>query len=398
MNSQPLSASDRNSPASVAIIDAARTVIAERGLGGMSLRVVAEQAAASVGSINYRIGDRAALVDAVTQREIDLLRSEREVWRARMEGTDPVAAGVLADLVCEWLDGGARQRRVSTIVTAELILKASRDIAAAPLAGALIAEQAALWRDILHASPHGEQLSDLISAYCRDEQPFSVLFVDMLDYRLLRHSTVRALLRDRTAPARPEWGVWHMGLVDRLAAPAAAALDASEPDPQGMRARLAEDIADLIISDGVDAVGHRSVAQAAGVAVSSVAHHYPTLRDLVFGGVEALYRRMRAELKQAAGAAPSGSAVIRLTHETALAASRDEAFSPFAIDMRRRRAENVHQDVARALGIAPGADRALTQAVVVAAIGRHVGVLATGQPPETLAAFVERSFRAVQTF
>jgi AcrR family transcriptional regulator len=327
----------------------------------------------------------------VTQREIDLLRSEREDWRARLEGVDPVAAGVLADLICEWLDRSARQRRVSAIVSAELILKASRDMAAAPLAGALIAEQAALWRDVLQGSAHGERLSGLISAYCRDEQPFSVLFADMLDYRLLRHSTVRALLRDRTAPARPEWSVWHMALVDRLARPAAAALDADDPAPQGMRARLAEDIADLIISDGVDAVGHRTVAQAAGVAVSSVAHHYPTLRDLVFGGVEALYRRMRLELKQAAGAAPSGGAVIRLTHETALAASRDEAFSPFAIDMRRRRAENVHQDVARALGIVPGAERPLTQAVVMAAIGHHVAVLATGQPPETLAAFVARS-------
>lgn len=392
MSRSPLPASDRNSPASLAIIDAARTVVAERGLGGMSLRAVADQAAASVGSINYRIGDRAALVDAVTQREIDNLQAAREIWRARMDGIDPVAAGIVADLVSEWLDGAARERRVSAIVVGELILKASRDPAAVPLAAELLAQEEALWVDILQAAPEGRRLAARISAYCRDETPFSILFADSLDYRLLRQSTVRALLRDRTAPARREWNLWHLGLVDRLAAPAAEALDASGDTPQGVKARLAENIADLIIAEGVDAVGHRAVAQTAGVAVSSVAHHYPTLRDLVFGGVEALYRRMRADLAATKGAAPSGADVVRLTHETALAASRNVAFAPFAIDMRRRRAENVHHDVARALDLEPGTDRALTQAVVMAAIGRHLGAMARGLAPTPLAELVQECF------
>ena len=39
-----------------AILDAARTVIAQRGLAGMSLRTVADEAGMSVGSISYRIG------------------------------------------------------------------------------------------------------------------------------------------------------------------------------------------------------------------------------------------------------------------------------------------------------------------------------------------------------
>lgn len=138
----------------------------------MSLRAVADQAAASVGSINYRIGDRAALVDAVTQREIDNLQAAREIWRARMDGIDPVAAGIVADLVSEWLDGAARERRVSAIVVGELILKASRDPAAVPLAAELLAQEEALWVDILQAAPEGRRLAARISAYCRDETPF----------------------------------------------------------------------------------------------------------------------------------------------------------------------------------------------------------------------------------
>lgn len=34
-------------------------------------------------------------------------------WRARLGSLDPVAAGILPDLVCTWLDEGAGVRRVS---------------------------------------------------------------------------------------------------------------------------------------------------------------------------------------------------------------------------------------------------------------------------------------------
>src|SRR6218665_2941049 len=145
------SSTDRNAmraaEGNIAILDAARTVIARRGLSGMSLRTVAEQANMSVGAISYRIGDRAALVTAILEREIDLLAQAGAAWRQRVGGVDPVAAGILPDLICEWLDFA--ERRTSAIVTCEIAILASRDPQALPRIQQLLDGAEEAWGDLL---------------------------------------------------------------------------------------------------------------------------------------------------------------------------------------------------------------------------------------------------------
>ncbi|WP_395397439.1 TetR/AcrR family transcriptional regulator [Novosphingobium sp. BL-8A] len=375
MKSQTGSRSRSSSRDITGLVDAARTVVAAKGLSGMSLRTVAEEAGTSVGSISYRIGDRTALVSAMLDREIELMAEARAEWRARLGSLDPVATGILPDLICEWLDQGAGRRRTSAIVTCELTLLASREPSALPRIGALLDEGEALWRDVLARVPQSERMADLIAGYCLDEQPFSVLLADETDYRLLRHSTVRGLLRDPAASASPALTQWHMALVDRLAVPAAAAHDEAAKVPEGTKAMLADHIADLIADQGVGALSHRTVAQAAGVATSSVAHHFPTQRDILFAGVETLYRRMRSQI-QSSNANIRNREIARLTHECALQALGDPAVRPFAIDMRRRRAENVHAQFAEWVGIPAGSDRARVQALVMALIGAGLRTMA----------------------
>ncbi|MEZ0133270.1 MULTISPECIES: TetR family transcriptional regulator [Novosphingobium] len=357
------------------VVDAARSVIATKGIAGMSLRSVAEAAATSVGSISYRIGDRAALIAAVLDREIELAAAARMEWRDRIGNHDPVASGILPDLICEWLDQGAGSRRTSAIVVCELALTAGREPYALPAIATLFEEGEGLWRDLLASSAQGQRLARLITRYCLDEQVFSILFADEPDYRLLRHSTVRGMLRSGSLPADPAVTRWHMALVERLAIPAAAAFDEVSPVLLGPKGVIAEKIADIIVEQGVGALSHRTVAQATGIAASSVAHHFPTHRDVLFAGVEAVYRRLRSQI-HATGARLGNGDIIRLTHECALSALGDPAFRPFAIDMRRRRAENVHALYAQWLGIAVNSDRARVQAMVMASIGNGLRVLA----------------------
>lgn len=357
------------------IVDAARSVIAMRGIGGMSLRNVAEAAATSVGSISYRIGDRAALIAAVLDREIELAATARAEWSERVGDHDPVVSGILPDLICEWLDQGAGVRRTSAIVMCELALTAGREPQSLPAISALFEEGERLWRDLLSRSAQGERLARLIARYCLDEQVFSILLADETDYRLLRHSTIRGMLRSGRVDADPTATQWHMALVERLAIPAAAAFDEVSPVPSGSKGVIAERIADIVVEQGVGALSHRMVAQALGVATSSVAHHFPTHRDILFAGVEAVYRRMRSQI-HAAGARSGNGDIIRLTHECALSALTDPAFRPFAIDMRRRRAENVHALYAQWLGIAESSDRARVQAMVMASIGNGLRTMA----------------------
>jgi AcrR family transcriptional regulator len=374
------------------VVDAARRVVAARGISGMSLRTVAEAADTSVGSISYRIGDRAALIGAVLDREIELMTIARREWRERLGGQGAADLGILPELICEWLDQGAGSRRTSAIVTCELALLASREPAALTAIARLFDEAEGLWRDLLPATAQGERLAHFIACYCLDEQVFSIVLADETDYRLLRHSTVRAMLRNGPKSGDPAGSRWHMALVERLAVPSAAAYDETAVPPQGTKGMIADHIADLIVAQGVGALSHRTVAQAAGVATSSVAHHFPTHRDILFAGVEAVYRRLRSHIRDS-DARLGSSAIIRLTHECALAALADPAFRPFAIDMRRRRAENVHGRYAQWLGIPEGSDRARVQAIIVASIGNGLRTLALDAgllpAPELLAQFTQ---------
>ncbi|MGF7150984.1 AcrR family transcriptional regulator [Sphingomonas zeicaulis] len=348
------------------IVDAARAAIAERGLNGAGLRVVAERAGVSVGTINYRIGDRAALLGAVVAREIEVMAVVHADWRARPGTQDAIAAGGLPDLVAAWLDDGTTDRRVSTIVTCELALAEGRSPGSIPGIAALLGAGEMLWRDLL--PPDAARWAPILAGYCFDEQPFSLLLAEQSDYRLLRASTIRALLRDPWPETSAAASRWHMALVERLAVPAAAALDEG-PAPQGLKAAITQHIADLLMTHGFGSLSHRLVAQAADTPVSTIAHHFPMQRDLMLGGVEALYRRMRAALRQSEDAATTGAAVLFLTHEAALLGLRDPALVPFAIDMRRRRAENVYGNTAEALGIDADTTRDITQAVIMAVIG-----------------------------
>ncbi|AHE51862.1 TetR/AcrR family transcriptional regulator [Sphingomonas sanxanigenens] len=378
MTSAPKAAKAPDRETTERIVDAARAVIAERGLEGAGLRVVAERAGVSVGTINYRIGDRAALIEAVADRETALLEGARERWRARVGTADVLAAGLLPDLAAAWLDEGAGERRVSAIVTAELALAARREPEALPGVARLLAASEDIWRDVLAGSPGAGRLAAIVADYCFDEQPFSILLAAETDYRLLRASTIRALLAPHWPRVSPAASRWHMQVVERLAVPSAAALDDGAP-PQGLKAVIADRIGELLQAHGFATVSHRRVAQAVAAPVSTIAHHFPAQRDLVLGGVEAMYRSMRAALRRTDDASAGGFGVILLTHEAALTALRDPALIPFAIDMRRRRAENVHMMVAKALGIEAAAARDITQAVIMALIGQHIRLGARGE-------------------
>jgi len=365
---------ERPGDAGSAILDAAREVAVERGLGQLSLRVVAERAGVSVGTISYRIGDRGALIESLARREVVLTEAEASRWADRMGGIAPGNIDLLSDMVRAWLAACGHANRVPAVMQSELLSAAYRDARLAEPVAAITGAHTDMWGAMLDGWDEADRLARRIAAYCADERPFSTLLGADTDYGLLRASTIRALLRDRNAAPSSTTDAWHMRLVARLEEPARAAFDAGEP-PHGAKAAIAEHIADMLIAGGIETLSHRSIAQALAMPVTSLAHHFPAQRDILLGGVEALYRRLRSEVQHAAGERPAGATVIVLGHEMALAARREPGFLPFAIDMRRRRAENVHPIISHILTGSEGADHALTQAYVMAMIGFGLGGL-----------------------
>ena len=111
-----------------AILEAAETLFAERGFGGVSLREIARTAGANAGSLVYHFGDKAALLReiyaaraaAMNARRMDLLREARRTPdpQARIEAILR-AYVVPAFAAPEAGGGGARFTRMRAVLSAE---------------------------------------------------------------------------------------------------------------------------------------------------------------------------------------------------------------------------------------------------------------------------------------
>jgi len=362
----------------------ARAIIAEQGLQGLSLRAVAERAGISLGSLNYQIGDRAALIEAVLADGLEALTGWHDQWITRLDGLPVPDAAMLASIVTAYLEAAADQQPALTACLAELLLWAGQEGGGVVLFTAIVAENARFWQAVLAGHPDADRLAAAIAAYCQDEKIFTLALRHLPEYRLLRDATV-ARLAAGFAPSGP---YRDSALFERLVAAAAvpaAGVGMRVDLGTERRAAIADWAADIIADQGVGALTHRAVAALGQVPPSSVAHHFATKDDLLRAGIEAQYRRMTGarigspDQHSRADAARSGRAVMRITHVMALAACRDPAFIPYAIDMRRRRSENVRPRISAAISGGPDLDWAAIQAVVIAGLGAVLNADAVGR-------------------
>ncbi|QKV95621.1 TetR family transcriptional regulator [Streptomyces sp. NA02950] len=121
------------------IIDAAITVVGERGIGGLSHRTVAAEADVPLGSTTYHFATLDdLLVAALRQVNADWL-AELERWERGVDPDRPLA-GELLRLIETLLDG----ERVRLALEYELYLTALRREAVRPMAAACLDEMAAL--------------------------------------------------------------------------------------------------------------------------------------------------------------------------------------------------------------------------------------------------------------
>lgn len=365
----------RTSQQNDAFLDAARLCVVEHGLAGASLRLIAQKAGVSVGSLSYHLGDRAQLIDALLVHEAKALSARNTAWAARFTSLGRLDDRQLVDVISVWLDDQAFNYRHAAITCCELILDAARGASCATV---LVDSGERLWQSILSGQSASDEAAKLIARYCIDELPFSILLGHDPDYRLLRAATISGLLKAGTTDnAKSDW---HEQIVDRLGRRVHEITSGNGVLAKPQRASLAECIAALIEHDGLSGLTHRLVAQAAQIAPSSVAHHFPQQRDLVRGGIEAMYERMRRSLGSATGpTSESGTAVVLLTHEMALTALREADLVPFAIDMRRRRGENVREELARTVFPEHVLNSASIQALVMAMIGTAISLRAQGK-------------------
>jgi len=364
------------------IAAAARALVAEEGLRGLSLRKVAGRAGLSLGGVSYQIGDKADLVRRLV-RDAAALRAQRhEAWLTRAARMDLAEPAVLAAVIAGYLDEQVQPDREHALTLEELILEAGREAAPSAEIAALVRGETAFWRALLAESPGGSAHGEAVAHYCRDELPFALALGADADYRLLR-AAVSARLADRLRDAGH--GGFAHGFDELVAAMDARAVDIRRPpavDPDSPRARIAAAVAGLIETEGVAAVTHRAVAAAAGAPNSTVAHHFRTRDDLLRGGIEALYRGSIGSTAEAPDerAQRGGRSLMRATRALVLAAARDASLRPFALDLRRRRGEHMGPLVAPIGGGAP-LDRAAAQAAAMTISGAGFARSTLGEAP-----------------
>lgn len=371
-------------PRSVApdIAAAARALVAEEGLKGLTLRKVAGRAGLSLGGVSYQIGDKADLVRRLVDDAGALRRQRQEAWLGRARRADLADPAVLAAFVAGYLDEQAQPDREHALTLAELVLEAGREPAPPAEIAALVRSEIDFWRAALTDSPGGATHGEAVAHYCQDELPFALALGGDPDYRLLR-AAVSARLADRLRDTGGRG--FAAGFDDLVAAMDARAVDIRRPsavDPDSPRARIAAAVASLIEAEGVAAVTHRAVAAMAATPNSTVAHHFRTRDDLLRAGVEALYRGSLGSTATEPDerAQRGGRSLMRATRALVLAAARDESLRPFALDLRRRRGEHMGPLTAPIGGDRP-LDPAAAQAAAMTISGAGFARATLGEAP-----------------
>ena len=360
----------------------ARARIAAQGFSGLTMRSVAQEAGSSLGSLNHHVGDKAALIASIVHEERRERQSLHALWRRRVACLDLTDAAVLAAVMAAYLDEAALAHRAMALTGCELFVEAGMAPREFPGIDLLLADEDRFWSDLL-APGYGidaNLFARAISGYCHDERPFTIALAGHPDYRLLRGATI-ASVSAGLAGRGDGLGARFGDLVAACGSdPAVSPLPVDLPDGS-KKAVLAQHIARVIAEQGVSAVTHRAVAARAGVSNSRIAHHFRTQADLLDAGFGALILAMRQEMQSPDLPEPErhrGTAMIRATHSIALAAARDAVLQPFALDMRRRRSENVRERLREILGGDRAADDATIQAASMITIGSGLAAMASG--------------------
>ena len=240
-----------------AIVDKALDLIASGGLAELTLRPLATGLGVSVPVISARMGSKEQLLEGLTQAAHTRDRAFLEKWAALAKAvgaTDSASRAAIAELALrEWV---TRERRQAVLLIELVHDRALRRDRLAALEDWLD-DAGRFWATLIFGDT---ALAEPALGYVLDEAGFSLGIGDDPKYALLRSLCLQRFARGIFADADAGTGAAIaslIGLFDTAAPPAV-----EEEDPK--RQRIIASAAELIVSQGIDSVTHRSVALAAG--------------------------------------------------------------------------------------------------------------------------------------
>lgn len=352
----------------MSLIEAAKGIVSDGGLARLSLRNLAEEAGVSTATVTHHLGAKNEILPKLIEAAMNEDAAFFLPWREMSSRLTAPCRVLAARAYSNWFDV-ARERMV---LLGEILQTRDLDPLAIASLRKWISLHESAWSEIA-----GANRGHVISRMLVDEAAFSAALGASIGYVLLRELCFARLFQREAAQA-------FIPVKGALAP--SQSLVTSPPEFKGVRSRIAEAAALIVAEEGVGRLNHRRVGERAHVAASSVVYHFGGRDDLMLAALTAVLSSFRSWVQGVVVASRDGGLgkpdevfrstehLVRATHAIGLGAMRHGSLLPHAIDMRRRRGENVRPDLIVELDEAdrPYADPLFCQVLSVGSFGARM--------------------------
>lgn len=338
-------------------------MVRQASVGSLTLRPLARCAGVSVATVNHHFSTRDGVIAHLVAHAISRERRFYRRWAAvlaTMKVTDVRSRAQLADVVfSDWIE----TNRVPLMLLLDVLQSRARGAFDLVDIESWQADAGEFWSVLCfgtaaHAKP--------ALGYVLDEGAYSLGAGSVPLYRALRSACLARFIGRFAPSAAPGSNDFFSSIVALLEP--GEAVPAVSSDQRV--ARIAHEAAAILRSQGVEAVTHRAVATGAGVPASTVVYHFGPREALISAGlyaiIEQFHRGLGTDDPQ-----ENADRLVKATGLIALASARMPGLVPHAIDMRRRRGENIARAALANFGVdvADGDDRLTAQAMAIAFFG-----------------------------
>jgi len=277
---------------------AALELVAQSGIGGLTLRPLAAKLGTTVSIVSYQFGQKEQILETVIRDAARVEADYFDAWCDRLGESPAISPMLAAQVLEEVVSDLTTSHRARTLLFSELLF----NVAEAPASEALQHWIGRRRRFCVYIADHlvpraAFAMAELMHGLLVDECVYSLALSDIDSYRWLRRLCISRLVGG-LVPAGPDAADQRMF---DASFEALCRFSGQVELRQSTGERALEDIAqacaDLIAESGIAAVTHRAVGQRAAVAASTVAYHFATQPDLVRAGLTRLIPPEQARLE-----------------------------------------------------------------------------------------------------
>ena len=285
-----------------AVIEAVIALLAEVGVAGLTHRLVAQRAGASLAATTYYFESKQ---DMIAEASEALLRSYLDNLAQLAEKVRGGGAADFRRFVAQVAADGVGEQRTRTLAWGEILLDAARHPASHGLTRTWYERLTRVWTQVARAF---EAPYPAIAARSASDIILGALFHGL--GLGLGPETLRATLSGKVAAAD-------------LFPPGLDKADGSPPRPLSARAaatreRILEAAIGLLAARGADAVNYRSVALEAGLTPGAPAYYFSSSRALLGEAQVRLFSRSKAHYREVMSSAFNGLDLAMMVELTAV--------------------------------------------------------------------------------